>query len=209
LKEFVKRNIPIVFIDRKIEGIPADVVCADNVQGAFSAVEHLIKLGHKRIAMIVGLKAVTTTQERIKGYLEALKTYHIKMDDSLIVEGSSKIEEGIKATEILFKLEYPPTAIFSSNNLMTLGALIALKRLGKNVPKDVAIVGFDDLEWAEVLDPPLTAVSQPTYTIGATAAQLLIQRLSKEGPVKKQTIILKTELIIRRSCGFSLQRCQK
>jgi len=209
LKEFVKRNIPIVFIDRKIEGIPADVVCADNVQGAFSAVEHLIKLGHKRVAMIAGLKAVTTTQERIKGYLDALSSHNIKTDNSLIVEGSSKIEEGIKATEILFKLEYPPTAIFSSNNLMTLGALIALKRLGKNVPKDVAIVGFDDLEWAEVLDPPLTAVSQPTYTIGATAAQLLIQRLSKEGPVKKQTIILKTELIIRRSCGFSLQRCQK
>ncbi|MEA3485180.1 MAG: LacI family DNA-binding transcriptional regulator [Candidatus Aerophobetes bacterium] len=203
LKEFTRRNIPIVFIDRKTEGIPADAVCADNVQGAFSAVEHLIKLGHKRVAMIAGLKAVTTTQERIQGYLEALRAYHIKADDSLMVEGSSKIEGGIKATEVLFKLSSPPTAIFSSNNLMTLGALVALKRLGKNVPKDVAIVGFDDLEWAEVLNSPLTAVSQPTYTIGTTAAQLLIQRLLGEGPAKKQTIVLKTELIIRRSCGFS------
>ena len=87
---------------------------------------------------------------------------------------------------------------------MSLGALIALKRLGKNVPRDVAVVGFDDLEWAEVLNSPLTVISQPTYTIGATAAQLLLQRLRKEGPAKKQNIILKTELIIRHSCGFPL-----
>jgi len=209
LKEFARRNIPIVFIDRKIEDISADAVCVDNIQGAFSAVEHLIKLGHKRIAMITGLKAVTTTQERIQGYLDALGSHNIKADDSLIVEGNSKIEGGIKATEVLFKLKYPPTAIFSSNNLMTLGVLMALKKLGKHIPKDVAIVGFDDLEWVEALDSPLTVVSQPTYTIGTTAAQLLIQKLLKEGPTKKQTIVLKTDLIIRRSCGLSLQRCQK
>jgi len=207
LKEFVTRNTPIVFIDRKIEGISSDVVGADNIQGAFSAVEHLIKLGHKRVAMITGLKGVTTTQERIQGYLEALKANNIKVNNSLIIEGRSKLEGGIEATQALFKLKFPPTAIFSSNNLMTLGAFIALKKLGKNVPKDVAIVGFDDLEWAEALDPPLTAVSQPAYTIGTTAAQLLLQRLLGEGPVKKQTIVLKTELIIRRSCGFTLQRC--
>jgi len=209
LREFKKRDIPVVLVDRKLESIQTDTVCADNVQGAFLAVEHLLKLGHKRVAMITGLKTITSTQERIQGYLEALKTHNLQVDDSLIVEGYSKIEGGIRATEILFKVDSPPTAIFSSNNLMTLGVLITLKKLGKNVPKDVAIVGFDDLEWAEALDPPLTAVSQPTYTIGTAAAQLLIQRLSKEGPTKKQTIILKTELIIRRSCGFSLQRCQK
>ena len=203
LKEFIKRNIPVVFIDRKIENISTDTVCTDNFQGAFSAVEHLIKLGHKRIAMIAGPKAITTIQDRIKGYLEALKIYNTKRADSLIAEGSPTIEGGIKATKTLFKLSSPPTAIFSCNNLMTLGSLIALKRLGKNVPKDVAIVGFDDLEWAEVLDPPLTVVSQPTYTIGTTAAQLLMQRLLREGPIKKQNIVLKPELIIRRSCGFS------
>ncbi len=202
LKEFVRRNIPIVFIDRKIEGISADVVCVDNVQGAFSAVEHLIKLGHKRVGMIVALRNITTTQERIQGYLEALKAHDINRDDSLIVESVPKIEGGIKAAEALLKLNSSPTAIFPFNNLVALGALIALKKLGKNVPKDVAIVGFDDLEWAEALDPPLTAVSQPIYTIGTTAAQLLIQRLLGEGPVKKQVIVLKTELIIRRSCGF-------
>lgn len=203
LKEFVKRNIPVVFIDRKIESIPADTVCTDNIQGAFSAVEHLIKLGHKRVAMIAGLKDITTTQERIQGYLKALKAYNLEANDSLIAEGYSKIEGGMTATEALFKLNSPPTAIFSSNNLMTLGALVFLKKLGKNVPQDVAIIGFDDLEWAEALDPPLTVVSQPTYTIGTTAAQLLIQRLLREGPIKKQNIVLKPELIIRRSCGFS------
>lgn len=86
-----------------------------------------------------------------------------------------------------------------------MGTLIALKRLGKNAPKDVAIVGFGDLKWAEALEPPLTVISQPIYSLGTNAAQLLIQRLLREGPEEKQNIVLKTELIIRRSCGFYLK----
>lgn len=206
LKEFEKRGVPIVLVDRKVEGISADMVGVDNVQGAFSAVEHLLKSGHKRIAIITGLKNVTTTQERIQGYLEALKAYNLEVDDSLIVEGYSNIEGGISATESLFKMDSVPTAIFSTNNLMTLGCLIALRKLNRNVPKDVGIVGFGDLEWAEALDRPLTAVSQPTYAIGSNAAQLLIQRLLGEGPTKKQNIVLRTELVIRRSCGFSSRK---
>ena len=200
LKLFEERGIPIVCIDRAIENVEADMVGVDNVHGAFAAVEHLIKLGHRRIAIITGIRGITTTNERLRGYLDALKRYGIKKDEALIVEGYSRIEGGIKATKELFKLKSAPTAIFSSNNLMTIGTFIALKELKKSVPKDVAVIGFDDLEWAETLDPPLTAVSQPTYTIGLTAAQLLMQRLLKEGPKKKQNIILKTSLVVRESC---------
>jgi len=135
------------------------MVGVDNVHGAFAAVEHLIKLGHKRIAIITGIRGITTTRERLRGYLDALERYGIKKDETLIVEGYSRIEGGIKATKELFKLKSAPTAIFSSNNLMTIGTFIALKELKKSIPKDVAVIGFDDLEWAETLDPPLSAVS--------------------------------------------------
>jgi len=103
--------------------------------------------------------------------------------------------------EDLLKLKSPPTAVFCYNNVVTLGALISLKKLNKKIPKDIAIVGFDEVDWAEVADPPLTVVSQPTYAIGATAGQLVMQRLLNEGPKNKQKIILKTELVTRKSGG--------
>jgi len=201
LKMFEARHTPIVCIDRFLENGEVDTVCVDNIHGAFMAVEHLINLGHRRIAIITGIKGITTTEERLKGYLNALSRYGIDKDESLIARGNSKIQGGVEATKTLFELKSPPTAIFSSNNLMTIGVYIALKKLKKKIPEDVAVVGFDDLEWAEALCPPPTVVLQPTYTIGATAAQILIQRILKEGPENKQNIMLKTELIVRESCG--------
>jgi len=203
LKEFEKRNIPIVCVDRKAEDIEVDTVSVDNFYGSFAAVEHLLKLGHTRIAMISGIRGITTTEERIKGYIEALKKY--EADEPIIVEGKSTIEGAIEATEKVLKLD-PLTAIFSCNNLMTLGVYIGLKKNGKKIPKDIAVVGFDDLDWADALNPPPTVVSQPAYAIGSTAAQMLIQRILKEGPSKKQNIVLKTELIVRESCGIRLKR---
>jgi len=201
LKEFERRSIPIVVVDRKAEDISSDTVCVDNVHGAFMAVEHLIELGHKRIGMILGPKMISTTQERVQGYLEALRKHNLKKDDSLMVDGGSATEGGMKAMEDLLKLKSPPTAVFCYNNMVSLGALVSLKRLNKKVPEDIAIVGFDEVDWAEVADPPLTVVSQPRYAIGATAGQLAMQRLLDEGPKNKQKIILKTELVIRKSCG--------
>ena len=201
LREFERRNVPIVVVDRKAEDISSDTVCVDNVHGAFMAVEHLIKLGHKRIGMIVGPKMISTTQERVQGYLEALRKYNLEEDESLMVDGGSAIEGGVKAMEDLLKSKSPPTAVFCYNNVVTLGALISLKKLNKKIPKDIAIVGFDEVDWAEAADPPLTVVSQPTYAIGTTAGQLVMQRLLNEGPKNKQKIILKTELVTRKSCG--------
>jgi len=199
LKEFEKRNIPIVCIDRKPENMEVDTVCVDNVQGAFMAVEHLLKIGHRRIGMVSGIRGITTTEGRVEGYLKALKDHGV--DKSLIVEGKSTIEGAIGAIKELLNLDFSSTALFSCNNLITLGIYIGLKKHGKKIPKDIAVVGFDDLDWAEALYPPPTVVSQPTYAIGATAAQILIQRTLKEGPKNRQNIVLKTELIVRESCG--------
>ncbi|MBE0478505.1 LacI family DNA-binding transcriptional regulator [Candidatus Aerophobetes bacterium] len=201
LKMFEIRNIPIVCIDRSLENIEADTVCVDNAHGAFMATEHLIKLGHKRVAIVTGIKGIATTEERLKGYLDALTRYGIEKDLSLIVRGNSTIQGSIEATKSLFKLKSPPTCIFSANNLMLIGTYIALKKLKKRIPEDIAVIGFDDFDWAEALAPTPTVVSQPNYTIGATAAQILMQRILKEGPQTRQNITLKTELIIRQSCG--------
>jgi len=203
LEEFEKRGIPIVCIDRKAENMKVDTVCVDNIQGAFMAVEHLLKIGHRRIAMVSGIRGITTTEGRVEGYLKALKDYGV--DKSLIVEGKSTIEGAMEAVEKLLNLDFSPTALFSCNNLITLGIYIGLKKHGKRIPKDMAVVGFDDLDWAEALYPSPTVVSQPTYTIGATAAQILIQRILKEGPKNRQNIMLKTELIVRESCGAKLK----
>jgi len=203
LKEFEKRNIPIVCIDRKPKNMEVDTVCVDNIQGAFMAVEYLLKIGHRKIAMISGIRGITTTEGRIKGYLKALKDYGV--DKSLIVEGKSTIEGAIEAIDKLLSLDFSPTALFSCNNLITLGTYIGLKKHDKKIPKDIAVIGFDDLNWAEALHPSPTVVSQPTYTIGATAAQILIQRILKEGPKNRQNIVLKTELIVRDSCGTKLR----
>jgi len=202
LKEFEARNIPIVVVDRSTSDLLSDTVCVDNIHGASTAVEHLIQLGHQRIGIIAGLKMVSTTRERVQGYRDALRKHRLKNDETLIVDGGSSIEGGMKAMEELMKLTSPPTAVFCYNNFVTLGALLTLKKLNKKIPKDIAIVGFDEVDWAEVLDPPLTVVSQPVYAIGATAGQLIMQRLLNEGPKDKQKIVLKTELIIRKSCGF-------
>ena len=204
LKEFEKRNIPMVCIDRKAGNLKVDTVCVDNVHGAFMAVEHLLKIGHRKIAMVSGIRGITTTEGRVEGYLKALKDY--KVDESLIVGGKSTIEGAIETIEKLLNLDFSPTALFSCNNLITLGIYIGLKKYGKKIPEDIAVVGFDDLDWAEALYPSPTVVLQPTYTIGATAAQILIQKILKEGPKNKQTIMLKTELIVRESCGAKLKK---
>jgi LacI family transcriptional regulator len=196
-----------VMLEQRVDGLIITptwnlTVCVDNVHGARTAVEHLILLGHKRIGLIGGPKMISTTQERVQGYLEALRKYDLKKDKKLMVDGGSSIEGGMKAMADLLELPSPPTAVFGYNNVVTLGALLTLKQRNKKIPKDLAILGFDEVEWAGVVDPPLTVVSQPVYAIGATAGQLIMQRLLNEGPKDKQKIVLKTELIIRKSCGF-------
>lgn len=204
LNDIVKRNIPLVLVDREVEGISADVVCVDNADGGFVGVEHLITLGHRRIGMVAYQRGASTTEERIKGYLRALDVHGIEADETLLVESETSSESVMEAIKKLLSIPDPPTAIFSCSNLVTLGILKALKKLRKKIPQDLALVGFDDVEWGELLSSPLTAICQPAYTIGATAGQILLQRLFKEGPEEKQKVVLKTNLVIRESCGTQL-----
>jgi DNA-binding LacI/PurR family transcriptional regulator len=200
-KAFIDQGIPIVAIDRRFRNLDFNSVLVDNVMGAFDATNHLIQLGHQRIGLIAGPSHLTTGRERQEGYEKAIVEKDLDLDKNLIRNGDFKQKSGYTITLELLQMRDAPTAIFVSNNLMTLGALNAIHDLGLRIPQDVAIVGFDDLSWAPSLNPPLTAVAQPTHELGKWAANLLLQGVagnSKE-PVE---IILKPSLIVRESCGY-------
>jgi len=195
----VKGGLPIVCVDRGLIGVDVDVVLVENRQGAFSAVDYLAKAGYKRIAYISGLPQIPSSQQREKGYLDALEANKLPITRDYIRYGDSRHESGVKLCEELLNLPSPPDALFTGNNLITLGALETIHKKGLKIPKDIAIIGFDDMYWSISLNPPLTAVRQPAYEIGKRAAELLIQRINEPS---RQTVsmILKTELMIRNSC---------
>jgi len=197
---FREKNIPIVLVDRKIEGLEEDVVLADNIEGTYEAISYLVSLGHKRIGIITGPLDTTTGCERLEGYLKALEDKGIKKDDNLIYEGDFKEEGGYKGVEALLNINNPPTAIFTSNNLMALGALKKITELGLKIPQDLSLISFDDMDWFPYFSPPLTAVYQPAYELGETAVKLLFERL-KRGRKKRKEVRLPTKLIIRESCA--------
>jgi LacI family transcriptional regulator len=197
LQELVQRKLPFVFVDRKAKGIEADAVLSDNIGGAYLATKHLIERGHKRIGIVLGIPGATTTEERLLGYRQALEEAGIPFSEDLVVWGGYRMEGGRKACAQLLSLSDPPTAIFSTNNLMTVGVLQELSHRGIKIPEEVAVVGFDDLEWAEIVHPPLTVVAQRPYEIGYQAFKILLERLNRlEG---KQEVRVSVELKIRGS----------
>jgi len=197
--KIIKGGLPVVCVDRTLKNVPVDAVLVDNKKGAFEAVEFLIQRNYKKIAYIGGLPQIPTTIQRKEGYEEALKKYNIPINPEFIQLGDSKIESGKKLTEKLLKLPNPPDALFTGNNLLTLGALETIYKFNLKIPNDIAIIGFDDMPWAEFFNPPLTAVRQPGYEIGKRAAELLFQRLMEPNRPHIK-LILETQLIIRKSC---------
>jgi LacI family transcriptional regulator len=163
-------------------------------------VRHLASHGHKRIAFVAGQSGFSTTRERTEGYKAALKASGIPYDETLLVAASATTQSATLATRKLFELNDPPTALATGNNLATIGVMHALRELGLRVPDDVALVGFDDFEWADYFEPRLTVVAQPCQEIGREAASLLIERITKPDG-KRRTIRLKPQLVLRTSCG--------
>ncbi|MEX0685150.1 MAG: LacI family DNA-binding transcriptional regulator [Balneolales bacterium] len=199
----VRDGFPIVCVDRGLGDIEVDLVTVDNDAGAYKAVKHLIGLGHKRIGYVGGLQSIPTSRKRKDGYIRALEESGIPIDDSLVKFGDSKHESGKNLALEFLNMSEPPTALFTGNNVITLGALESIHSKGLNIPDDVAIVGFDDMYWSISLNPPLTAVSQPGYEIGRQAANMLFERLEEPGREPRR-IVLNTKLMIRQSCGSKL-----
>jgi LacI family transcriptional regulator len=197
-------RMPVVMADRIVPGITTDAVVLDNVAGAYAATQHLIELGHRRIGLVGAPVGVSVGIERRKGYEKALRANKIKLDESLIHAGNFKEQGGYEATRALLERDPRPTAIFAVNNLMTMGAFQAISEKGLRVPDDISMIGFDDMPWLALLTPPLTAVRQPTYEIGAQAARLLFARLQDNSlPIQKR--VMKPELIIRGSTAAPMK----
>lgn len=199
-KKLTSDGFPIVMIDRRQKNLNIDTVSINNEAGSFQAVQLLIQNGHKRIGIIKGIKGLSNTEERFEGYRKALKEAGIKLSDELITYGNYVESGGREATKKLLSLKKRPTAIFSTNNLMTLGCLKELYKQQISIPDKMALVGFDDSTWAEALIPPLTTVKQPGYELGVNAAELLFKRL-KNRDASRMNIVLNPELVVRESCG--------
>lgn len=198
--EKIAKEYPVVLACEYIENTDIPTVSIDNIGAARKATEHLIKLGHKRIAHITGPKDIILCRDRLKGYLQAMKDYRLKINPLLILEGDFHYETGYNLMLKLMSIDNSPTAIFADNDEMAIGAIKAVKENNLKVPEDIAVVGFDDIKMALMCEPSLTTISQPTFEIGKKAMDLLIKILNKK-IIKKRNYILENKLIIRGSCG--------
>ncbi len=196
-------EIPFVLVGRYPDG-QVHYVDIDNVAAARMAVEHLIHLGHRRVATITGPLSMTSGHDRLEGYRRALEAHRLPVDESLIVEGDYSKMSGARAARRL--LSESVTAIFAASDVMALGALKVLREAGVRVPEDVALVGFDDVPLATAVVPALTTVHQPIEDLGSKSADLLLDLV--ESPPDEQAparrIILPAQLLIRDSCGATL-----
>ncbi len=197
----VNDGFPIVCVDRGLGDVEVDLVVVDNENGAYNAVKHLIELGHRRIGYAGGLFSIPTSRSRKDGYERALMDHGLPVDEELIRFGDSKHGSGKKLAHEFLNMANPPTALFTGNNVITLGALETIHANGIKIPEQIAVVGFDDMPWSISLNPPLTAVFQPGYEIGRQAARMLFERLD-EPALEPRKIVLNTKLIVRQSCGY-------
>lgn len=189
-------GVALVFVDRPPAFLDADVVLIDNAAAAREAVAHLIAAGHRRIACLADRARVYTAAERLRGYQEALGQAGIPYDPALVRMELNGVAVAYQAAHEVLAADQPPTALFTAQNLITIGAIEALRELG--LRRGIALVGFDDIVLADALDPALTVVAQDPGALGREAAQLLFARLEGEtGPSKR--IVLPTTLIPRGS----------
>jgi LacI family transcriptional regulator len=195
LAPLIARHVPVVAIDRSA-GRDIDAVVVDNRLGAEEATRHLIDHGSRRVACITGPARVNTANERLDGYKRALVACDLSVDEDLIQRADYKESGGHQAALSLLTSRKPPDALFVANNPMAAGALRAIKELGLAIPKDVALVAFDDSPWTTLTSPQLSVVAQPAYEIGRVAAELLATARERRSP---RTIVLSPRLIVRES----------
>ena len=198
--EYLRANeIPAVLVDRMMSE-QFDQIGVDNASPTQALIAHLIAHGHRRIGFIAGREGFSTTDERVAGYRAALQAAGLGFDPQLVVNGGSDTAPAREATAQLLALPAPPTAIMAGNNLMTLGAMHALRDAHIEVPQQMALVGFDDFDWADFFVPRLTLIAQPVQPLGARAVHMLLQRMAApDAPT--QSVRLAPTLQVRNSCG--------
>lgn len=192
-------KLPVVLIDRLVPE-NFDQVGVENIRPMAEIVCHLASHGHRRIGFVAGRPGLSTSDERQDGYLQGLQQAGLPFDADLVLCGASEIEPARAAVHRLLGLRDAPSAIISSNNLMTIGAMRAFRDLRLEVPKDIALVGFDDFDWADSFSPRLTVMDQPCEAIGTLAVQMMMARIVEPDSVR-QTVRLDPVMRLRNSCG--------
>ncbi len=195
-------EVPLVLIDRKIDEVETDQIFSDNFGGAYQAVKHLIDLGHENIGIILEITEIRSFADRLAGYKKALRENELKIKEGYIKQSGLELEGAYQVTKALLEDRPEITAIFSTNNLVTRGVLHCFKDMGVKCPDDVALVGFDDPDWAASFNPSITSVAQKPYEMGYKATEMLIKRINRqEAKPKPQFVQLETIIKVRESTG--------
>lgn len=198
LDRLLDLGIPVVAVDRRLPRLSLDTVTVDSERAVYDAMQHLIGLGHTRIGLMAGPANLSTLAEREQGYCRGLYEAGLPSDPALIVRGDLRQETAHLLAPQLMRLDRPPTAIITTNDLSTIGTLHALRELGVRVPDDVSVIGFDDIVGADLFDPPLSAICQPIFDIGQRAIELLVRRvMAPDAPLEE--VVLEPRLVLRGS----------
>ncbi len=205
IREFLDEGKPVVQFDKITDYLETPKVIADDFQGAFSAVKHLIDQGYKKIATIRGRLDVKNSIERFNGYARALKEHQLEFNNDWIIPCTDISEaEGFEFAKRLAESKNPPDAIFCITDLVALGAMKYLKSAGFKIPEQVGVIGFSNWKLAEIVSPSLSSVDQHGYQMGVKATELLISLLKNHSLGQNETIEIKTNLVIRESSDLSL-----
>lgn len=197
-------GVPFVLVDRRFDGTPFASVVTDDAAAASEATAHLIKLGHKDIVMMLGRTELYSVKQRLQGYSRAM-VEHILVPRTVVTTSHDESMEGAYASSLsILSSEKRPTAVFCASDPVAVGVMKAAFELGLKIPDELAVIGFGDLPYVDMFSVPLTTISQPKAEIGAMAAKMILEKLSKtENDKSTAQVMLPCKLVVRKSCGFS------
>lgn len=198
VKELISHKIPVALIARDMPALAIGTVLVEDFRGGYLATEHLVQLGHRKIAIIVEDLSITSSKERLRGYRYALEERELPFDENRVLVSDFTIEGGKALTKKLLDSADPPTAVFACNDLLAIGAIQAAREKGLKIPDNLSVVGFDNSILATIIDPPLTTVAQPIQDMGHKVMDLLYQEIQGDKHAK-QRIVLLPELVVRKS----------
>ena len=198
-KKILDKKMPMVVFDRVTPFLKAPGVRIDNEDGGFQATEHLIEQGYKRIAILAGPKNLGISNQRLDGYLRSLKDHGMKPEDDLIINCDFNQHYAYLATQELLNMKKRPDAIFTISDRMAIGAMLAIKEKGLNMPQDIGLVGFNNEPVVSLVTPGISSVDQPAFELGKLAAKLFIETVHQDKDMSDVEEVLKPKLIIRES----------
>jgi len=198
-KKIQQKKMPMVVFDRVSSDLVAPKVKLDNVEGGYLATEHLIEQGYKNIAILAGPKNLAISNDRLEGYLKALKKFKIKPKPELILHCNFNQQDAYETTVELLKRKKHPDAIFTISDRMAIGAMLAIKEKGLRMPADIGLVGFNNEPITRLLSPSISSVDQPAFELGKTAAKLFIEQMHHEEDLSSIERVLKPKLAVRES----------